>query len=323
MFAPLRLPSFYSEKSTKSENDAGLRTPDPDFHELRSKTGEGPGSVQVVVTETDNHEEDDWEIGNGQQLLERRKSRMGLLARYLFSSLTLEPTDQHSTQHVVYRKPVSSAYPDRTTVTTFSEQEKALPVRGYPTQQQDFRAGPVPNMLKKVRRPSPDMHADGGYAPPLPPKSPIPPSAPAVAEVLAAAPETPRLREIKERTRSNSLEGGQPQTSHRYYDGPASPRFRSSSAQPPNARHGYTDPTRIPPVPHTTGSHSRDSSISDGKPEGRKLKRLFHSSRSGSLDGSNTGAWILGPDSNVDYNTSSLANGQRVSYHLLSWRERS
>jgi len=321
MFAPLRFPSFHSERSTKSENDAGLRTPDAGLCAPWSETSAEASSVRVVVTGTDNTEEvvtgadstgDGWRPEIGEERLERPRSRMGLLAQYIFPSLTPEPTDQHPTQHSLYRKPVPAAYPDATITTTFFEPEKSLPIRESPTQQQHSRKASVPNILRKIRRSSPDIRPHDDDAPTVPTKSATVPPVQPVAEQQPAA---PRLQKIRERARSNSLEGGQAQSRLPTHDGPSSPRFRSSSAQPPTARNGHVDSTRVASVPHNVGSHSRNSSTGDiPHPEGRKLKRLLHGSRSGSQEvGKKTGAWIMGPDSNVDYNTSSLLSGEKVS----------
>ncbi|OIW34759.1 hypothetical protein CONLIGDRAFT_566733, partial [Coniochaeta ligniaria NRRL 30616] len=136
------------------------------------------------------------------------------------------------------------------------------------------------------------------------------PPVPSVSEPQASA---PRLKKISERTRSNSLESGQPQRLQAH-DGSSSPHIRSSSAQPPAVRNGHTDSARVASAPHDAGSHSRNSSTGDSPhPEGGKLKRLFGGSRSSSQDvGKKSGAWIMGPDSNVDYNTSFLTNGDKV-----------
>jgi hypothetical protein len=250
----------------------------------------------------------------------RRRSRMGILAQYIFPSLTPEPTDQLPTHPNVYRKPVPAHYPDTTMATTLLDPENGLTIREPPTQQQHSRTPSIPNILRKVRRSSPDMRAHGDDAPPLPPKSAVIPPVPAVPEPQAMA---PRLKKVRERTRSNSLESGQqPQSTLQTHDGSSSPRFRSNSAQPPTARNGHVDSARLASVPQNIGSRSGDSSTGDSPhPEGRKLKRLFGGSRSGSQDASRkSGAWIMGPDSNVDYSSSFLANGEKVNLHIFQKR---
>ncbi|KAH8905370.1 hypothetical protein BR93DRAFT_929623 [Coniochaeta sp. PMI_546] len=213
----------------------------------------------------------------------------------------------------VQRKPLPATYPDTPMTTALLDPEKGLPIRTLPTQQQQHsRTASIPNILRKVRKSSPDMRANGGETPSSPPKSATIPPVPSVAEPPAS---TPHLRKIKERTRSNSLESSQPQTKLHAHDGSSSPRIRSSSAQPPAVRNGHTDPTRPVPAPQDIGSHSRNSSTGDSPhTEGpRKLKRLFGGSRSSSQDvGKNSRAWIMGPDSNVEYNTAFLMNGEKV-----------
>ncbi|KAB5580102.1 hypothetical protein GE09DRAFT_1080853 [Coniochaeta sp. 2T2.1] len=328
MFAPLRFPSFHSEKSDKSEKDATPRTPDTELQSPRSEKGAGDGSIfGAVVAGADDDKGDEDKKFQGEdegdhvesreeQKLQRRRSRIDMITQFMFPSLTPEPADHPHAQHGVYRKPVPTAYPDATMTTSLLDPEKGLPIRSPPTQQQQqhTRSSSIPNILRKVRRSSPDMRAHGDDGPPLPPKSAtIPPPVPIVTEPQAAA---PRLKKIKERTRSNSLESAQPHVKFQTNDGPSSPRFRSSSAQPPAVRNGQVDHPRAASASHDAGSHSRNSSTGESPhPEGgRKLKRLFGGSRSGSQDVSKRpGAWIMGPDgTNVDYNTSFLASGEKV-----------
>lgn len=323
MFAPLRFPSFHSEKSEKAEKvekDARPRTSDPELRNPRSEMSPATEGINVVVDEAHDHgDEKRLETGveqleSGEEMkLARRMSRMELFAHYIFPSLTPEPTDQLPLKNGVHRKPVPATYFDTSMTTVFLDPENGLPTRESPTKQQHSRTASIPNILRKVRKSSPDMRANGDDAPSLPPKPTTVPPGPSVAEPQASA---PRLKNTRERTRSNSVESGQPQSKLQTYDGPSSPRIRSSSAQPPTVRNGYTDPARIVSAPpRDVGSHSRTSSTGEGPhPEGRKLKRLFGGSRSGSQDASKkSGAWILGPDSNVDYNTSFLISGDKVS----------
>lgn len=328
MFAPLRFPSFQSEKYTKSENDAAARTPDPEPNTPWSETSAGVSSVEVVVAEADSSQVDGRQVDAGEQRLEngedsklaRRRSRMELLARYILPSLTPEPADQLPTRHDVYRKPLPVAYADPTRTAAFPGPDKDLAIRDPPTRQQHYRTPSIPNMLRKVRRSSPDMRPYGDDAPSVASPSTTIPPVPAVAGSQTLA---PRLEKIRERTRSNSLESGQPQGKLQAHGGPSSPRMRSSSAQPPTVRNGHVNTARVVSVPQNMGSHSRDSSTGDSPhPEGRKLKRLFHGSRSGSRDVSKTRAWIIGPDCNVDYNPSFLASSEKVSAPLdLRWGE--
>ena len=322
MFAPLRFPSFQSEKS---EKDAAPRTPDREIQTPLSEKRAGEGGIGAIVAAADDKEGDDKKLqgedegehvdGREQSILQRRRSRLDMITQFMFPSLTPEPADQHPTQLGVYRKPVPTAYPDTTTTTFLLDPEKDLPIRSPPTeQQQHTRSSSIPNILRKARKPSPDRGANGDEPPPLPPKfATIPRPVPVVTEPQATA---PRLKKIKERTRSNSLESAQQHVRFHANDGGSSPRYRSSSAQPPPVRNDQAHHARAASASHDAGAHSRNSSTGDSPhPEGgRKLKRLFGGSRSGSQDVSKkSGAWIMGPEgTNVDYNTSFLVNGEKV-----------
>lgn len=304
MFAPLRFPSFHSETSEKLDPCAPQSEPPTPGVEKTAVTS----NVEIVVDKADDKEVDEKLVPGrtDSKKLERRRSRMGMLAHYIFPSLTPEPADQAP----LHRKPVPAFYPDASMSTP------ALSQNG-PTHQQHSRSASIPNILRKVRKASPDIVAHADEASPLPPKHFVQvPPAPIVVDPLGY---DPRLKKIRERTRSNSLESPQEQSRPRPYDGASSPRMRSNSAQPPIGRNSHIEPARLSSVQQdasmSSRSHSRNSSIADSPhQEGGKLKKLFGRGRSGSQDlGKKSGAWIMGPDSNVDYDTSSLINGHKVS----------
>lgn len=306
MFAPLRFPPFYSEKSTKSEGDAATRTPDPELHTPGSETSAGSSSAEVVVAETDNGQ-DGGGVDAGEQRLERGeetklarpKSRIGLLAQYILPSLTPESAD---------------LLPPQRTTAALPDPDVGIVSPDLKAQRRHSRTPSIPNMLRKVRISS----LDGGMAhgEDVPPVPALSTSMPPVPPVLSVA-ESQALRKTRDRTRSDSLESGRPQSRLQPHDGPSSPRIRSSSAQPPTVRKEPVNTARVASVPQNLGSPSKASSTGGSPhPEGRKLKKLFGRSRSNSRDVSKTGAWVIGPDSNVDYNTSSLTNGEKVSAAL-------
>ncbi|KAI1339628.1 hypothetical protein F5Y15DRAFT_80162 [Xylariaceae sp. FL0016] len=176
--------------------------------------------------------------------------------------------------------------------------------------------------------------------PPLPPKVATPP--PEASFSLSETKSSPRLQKQQRRRSSsfnhNNNNNNNAATHARTSSGlmpqqgspPSSVRGRSSSAQPPNSRPG----SRRGPAPgnrivsaaasaasrpeSSAGSHGSQSPTRDSGERRGRLRRSWlpgGRSRSQSRDPANKAkhssqAWILGQD--VDYNTSFLANGEKV-----------
>lgn len=301
---PLRFPSFHLEKD---ETPAALGI------ELESKSETPTSESSAGTPKTESLCGD---LGDKGTKLERRKSRMDMLANFIFPMLTSSSTEHPPDQHTVYRKPVPAPYQDGPVAThvPFFDSEKGASDRPLPRNQPHSRKPSIPNMLRKVRKSSPDLHNQGHHPPPLPPKehATIPP-------VSVTQPQAIRHMKSRERGRSNSLErpSVDQQAGPHTFDVAASPNFprRSTSAQPPTVRPAHQEHSRV--ASSDLSSHSRNSSTGDSpNSEGKKLKRgWFHGrSRSSSRDlPQKSTAWVIRPDGNLDYNISSLTNGEKVS----------
>ncbi|KAK0618199.1 hypothetical protein B0T17DRAFT_495299 [Bombardia bombarda] len=181
-------------------------------------------------------------------------------------------------------------------------------------------------MLRKAQR-APPVPTSEPPPPPVPQKETRLHQGPSIT-ALQASPVAERKSRDKRRSvsasrlspnsrpHSNRLQARQPSPS------PA-PRGRSTSAQPPKARVISAEAPRIVSTPVDLRPHSKHSSDGGARSHSRGSDKEKHKrtwlpggrSRSNSIElgkKTGTGAWIMSPDSTVDYSTASLVNGDKV-----------
>lgn len=185
-----------------------------------------------------------------------------------------------------------------------------------------------PAVLQKSQKASSSHNATSERAPPMAPKVTVPTNLPEVE--ITETPISPILPRTRRDTRSKSANTpGSPES----HDGPAklkstrrpsspptsAPRTRSISAQPPPNGKLQADGSRAVSSPIDPNTFPRPMSKHDSDSENRgRVRRSWlpgGRSRSGSKDlkkMSASKAWILAPDSQADYNTTFLANREKV-----------
>lgn len=182
----------------------------------------------------------------------------------------------------------------------------------------------MPAVIRKHQRGSSATDGPPQYAPPVPPKEPVPQGIkdPEIT-MTPLSPEMPSSRGSERRSSSaqpppqNDRKNGPTklQPARRPSSPATAPRARSSSANPPSGRASTGDHTRTvssPLDPRPTSKHSNEG---DGRGRLRRSWLPGGRSRSASKDlkkMSADKAWIISADSQADYNTAFLMNADKV-----------
>ena len=355
----LYIPSFRSEKDMEKKKEQGQqeekeRGPNTEPVEQKGipSLRDGSGSIGVTGNRPLEDQPKDKNVNTMGQ--ETRRPRLGLLTS-LLPMLTSSRSDSRFSAEIP-RKPVPAvpgtyiAYTPPTTNTTMSTpnttsrtSEDSKSSSHYestttftplsPTEQgslfpeNELVESPeqAPKKLQKI----PTMPS----APPPPPPTVLtkrPDTPPCVPTVTAIHATPPTGRRVADRSPSPEAPPPgaklQPNRLQPRHVSP-NPRGRSVSAQPPMVRNVSVDGSRAVSSPVHRRSQSKHSSESSptGATDRRKARRSwFPGGRSRANSDVDTkpkayGAWTLAPDTQVDYNTALLVNGEKVCGSALGW----
>ncbi|KAK3300476.1 uncharacterized protein B0H64DRAFT_314396 [Chaetomium fimeti] len=274
--------------------------------------------------------------------MEKRRPRLGLLTSFL-PKLTSRPGPQSPE---INRKPL----PASSTTSSYTSPTSTVPTMTTGTARTSadsksssrFESGTGSTALSPIEQssslfentalestPPKKLHKipampTGPPPPPPPPNKVIaklgtPARVPAVAAIQATPPSERRANRSPSPDRPPSRAKLQPnKLQPRQLSPNPNPRGRSVSAQPPVVRDAAVDSSRAVSSPIQGRSVSKPPS--EGSPpataDKRKRKSWFPGARSrASSDGTKPkarGAWVMSPDSQVDYNPALLVNGEKV-----------
>ncbi|KAK4240967.1 hypothetical protein C8A03DRAFT_41595 [Achaetomium macrosporum] len=273
----------------------------------------------------------------------KRMSRLGLLTSF-FPKLTSDADSQTSSSGA-YQKPIpdsSTSFPTSPTSTVPTMATSTARTSEASDSSIRFEAGTESSCLSPIEPGSPFSEQSGFFersasklqkAPPAMPLSPPPP--PPMVPPMPSGPP-PRIPDVTATDATPSAEGRpgdrsrspnrpptraklQPARLQTRLPSPApNRRGRSVSAQPPAARGVSVEGSRA--VSSPVSDSSRLKPPSEGSPpatsERKKRKSWFPGIRSRANSDATkpkgSGAWILSPDNQIEYNTVPLVNGEKV-----------